>query len=50
MPDDERLRSALTDYFAWGISAMSAHPDSAAGVPSGLPLPRWSWDGLVATD
>jgi hypothetical protein len=25
---------------------MAAYEDSADDVPDGLPLPRWSWDGL----
>ncbi len=46
-PDDVRLRTALKDYFRWATTAMAAHPDSAAGVPDGLPVPRWSWHGPV---
>ena len=45
--DDPRLRSTLHDYFAWTTTtSMSRYPDSAAGVPEGLSIPRWSWDGL----
>jgi hemoglobin len=46
-PDDPRLRSTLKAYFRWATEAMSAHPDSADEVPSGLSLARWSWDGPV---
>ena len=46
-PIDERLRRALTDYFAWGIQEMGRYHESADDVPAGLPLPRWSWDGLA---
>jgi hemoglobin len=45
LPDDPELRATLTAWFRWGIELMDAHPDSADAVPSGLPLPRWSWDG-----
>ena len=48
LPDDPRLRQVLTDYFAWGIGYMSRYHHSADDVPEGLPLPRWSWDGLVS--
>lgn len=48
LPDDDRLRASLKDYFRWATTAMSAHPDSAADVPENLPLPHWSWDGPVA--
>jgi len=46
---DTRLRGVLRDYFAWATrTTMSAYPDSPDDVPAGLPVPRWSWDGLVA--
>ena len=44
---DERLRTALHDYFAWTTTTtMSRYHHSAGDVPDGLALPRWSWDGL----
>lgn len=45
VPADARLRDSLVDYFTWAIGVMSSHPDSADGVPDGLALGRWSWDG-----
>ena len=43
------LWQALHDYFAWATSTtMSRYHDSADDVPSGLAIPKWSWDGLVA--
>lgn len=45
--DDERLRRALHDYFAWATTAtMGRYHDSADDVPSGLSIPKWSWNGL----
>jgi hemoglobin len=45
---DERLRAVLHDYFAWATTTtMSRYHHSADDVPEGLPLPRWSWDGVV---
>jgi hemoglobin len=45
---DERLRSALHDYFAWAtMTTMARYHDSADDVPKGLRLPKWSWNGLV---
>lgn len=45
---DERLRQTLHDYFAWATtSTMSGREHSEGDVPEGLPIPRWSWDGLV---
>ena len=43
----EPLRRVLHDYFAWATTTiMSRYHESAAGVPEGLSIPRWSWDGL----
>ncbi len=44
---DEPLRSTLAGYVEWGTDLMAAHPDSADGIPDGLAVPRWSWDGPV---
>ena len=45
---DDRLRQVLHDYFAWATTTtMARYHDSADDVPTGLPLPHWSWDGLV---
>ena len=47
LPEDERLRSALREYFRWATTLMAAYPRSPDDVPDGVRLPRWSWDGLV---
>lgn len=45
---DEVLRHALHDYFAWATTTtMASYHDSAADVPEGLSIPRWSWDGPI---
>jgi hemoglobin len=45
---DGRLWAALHDYFAWATTTtMARYHHSAEEVPDGLPLPKWSWDGLV---
>jgi len=39
--------SVLHAYFAWATTTtMARYPESAADVPDGLGIPRWSWDGL----
>ena len=46
---DEVLRQVLHNYFAWATtSTMYRYHESAADVPEGLRIPRWSWDGLQA--
>ncbi len=38
----------LHDYFAWATTTtMARYHHSAADVPAGLPIPHWSWNGLV---
>lgn len=47
--DDQPVRQVLLDYFAWAThTTMTAYHRSAADVPDGLPMPHWSWDGLVS--
>ena len=47
---DEQVRQALHDYFAWATTEqMARYHESADDVPDGLGIPRWSWEGLVAT-
>src|SRR5206468_3844298 len=48
--EDEMLRQALHEYFAWATTTtMSRFHRSADDVPDGLQIPRWSWDGLLNT-
>ena len=43
-----QLAQVLHDYFAWATTTtMSRYHESAADVPDGLRIPRWSWEGLV---
>ncbi len=45
---DDRLRQTLHDYFTWATTTtMARYPRSAGDVPSGLRIPRWSWNGAV---
>jgi len=41
------LRQVMHDYFAWTTTTtMAGYPRSPDDVPSGMRIPRWSWDGL----
>ena len=45
---DQALRQVLHDYFVWATTTtMYRYHQSAAEVPHGLAIPRWSWTGLV---
>ncbi|MGA8040357.1 MAG: group II truncated hemoglobin [Acidimicrobiia bacterium] len=44
---DDPLRALLHDYFQWSTDRMAENPETPDTVPEGVPLPKWSWDGLV---
>jgi hemoglobin len=44
---DDRLREVLHDYFSWATTVAMTKYHSADHVPADLPIPQWSWDGLV---
>lgn len=49
LSEDDRLRQALHDYFAWATATtLARYHRSARDVPDGLRIPQWSWDGLQA--
>jgi hemoglobin len=45
LPKDEALRTTLKRYFRWATATVSRYPRSPDDVPTGLRMPRWSWDG-----
>jgi hemoglobin len=47
IPDDERLRSTLIDWFAWSNRVVNHTYERPELVPDDLTLPHWSWDGPV---
>jgi len=49
LPDDQDFRGALRAYMEWAVADVLAYaPQDAEEVPSDLPIPRWSWNGLLA--
>jgi len=47
-PDDPEFRAAIRGYIDWAVAAVALSHPHDTDVPAGLPLPRWSWDGLEA--
>ena len=45
LPADPEFRTALRSYMEWAVAEVLSYPDSDAGVPAALAMPRWSWDG-----
>jgi hypothetical protein len=39
-----RCLAVLVEWFTWATSTLASHPDSPDDVPSGLEVPRWTWD------
>jgi hemoglobin len=48
LPADAALRTALRAYMEWAVADMIAYPEKEPTVPAGLPMPRWTWDGLAS--
>ena len=46
LPDDPAFRAALRAYMEWAVSDVLVYSPQGAQVPTGLPTPHWSWDGL----
>jgi len=49
LPEDPRLRTTLINYFRWATHMMSRYPHSSDDVTVGRSVPKWSWDGPVAS-
>jgi hemoglobin len=50
LPADADLRAELKAYMEWAVSEVLAVSPKGSRYGSGLPVPRWSWDGLQRPD
>jgi hemoglobin len=48
LPEDPEFRAALRAYMEWAVDDVLTYSAEGSVVPAGLPMPRWSWDGLDA--
>jgi hemoglobin len=46
LPSDSDFRAAMQAYMRWAVDNVMTYAPQGAVVPSGLPMPRWDWDGL----
>lgn len=46
LPDDADLRAALRAHMEWAVGEVMSYAPEGSVVESGLPTPRWGWDGL----
>ena len=44
-PDDPRFRAAIRGYIERSVDTVALSHPLDTDVPSGLPIPHWSWDG-----
>jgi hemoglobin len=49
LPRDPELRAALRAYMEWAVGDVLQYSPAGSPVPPDLPVPRWSWTGLVGT-
>ena len=47
LPDDPEFRRTMAAYMEWAVSDVMAVAPHGSMVPDGLPMPAWSWEGLV---
>lgn len=46
LPDDPEFRAGLRNYMEWAVREVLSYSPQGVKVPAGLPVPRWSWNGL----
>jgi hemoglobin len=46
LPEDPEFRAVLRAYMQWAVDDVLVYSPHDARVPTGLAMPRWSWDGL----
>jgi hemoglobin len=47
LPADAEFRAALRAYMDWAVAEVMSYSPADSRVPDALPVPRWSWNGLV---
>ena len=47
LPDDPAFRTAMRAYMRWAVDDVLLWSPPDSRVPPDLPMPRWSWEGLV---
>jgi hemoglobin len=45
LPDDPDFRAQLRAYMEWATGEVVSYAPADAQVESGLPVPRWGWNG-----
>jgi hemoglobin len=50
LPADLEFRQGLRAYMEWAVRDVHVYNPPGSTVPTGLAVPRWTWDGLVEGD
>jgi hemoglobin len=45
LPDEPEFRAALRAYMEWAVEDVLVYGRPGIRVATGLPVPRWNWDG-----
>jgi len=48
-PDDREFRATMRSYMEWAVAEVLEYREPGVVVKPGLAMPRWDWEGLVAT-
>jgi hemoglobin len=46
LPDDPDFRASLRAYMEWAVGDVLSYAPAGSQVPTQLPVPHWSWNGL----
>jgi hemoglobin len=49
LPEDAEFHAVLRAWVEWAVGDVLDYSPRDAVVPTGLSVPRWSWDGLQVT-
>jgi hemoglobin len=47
LPGDPEFRAGLRSYMEWATQEVLSYAPNGSRVPEQMPVPRWSWNGLV---
>ena len=45
-PDEPEFRGVIRSYIEWAVDEVALSHPGDSDVPAGLPIPRWSWNGV----
>ena len=50
LPANSEFRGALRSYMEWATADVQQYSPRDSAVPTGMKVPRWTWDGLELPD